>query len=34
VLQNLPDQLRLLDAGNDPQPAAAIRAGFDIDKVN
>jgi len=34
VLENPRDHRRLLDAGNDAQPAAALPAGLDVDKVN
>jgi hypothetical protein len=34
VLENPLDHRRLLDAGNDAQPAAALSAGLDVDKVN
>jgi hypothetical protein len=34
VLKNPLDHCRFLDVGNDAQPAAALPAGLDVDKVN
>jgi hypothetical protein len=31
VREDLRDDLRILDAGNDPEPAAAAGAGLDLD---
>jgi hypothetical protein len=34
VLENPLNDRRRFDAGNDAQPAAALPAGLDVDKVN